>query len=133
MRRRIGFTLIEMLLVVTIVGLVSAIALPRMSMIRQRMQLDTAVQQLVGDLRRAKIEALKRNTKVSLWRSGGTTYTLEYVGARSLQGGVTFDGPDSVTFASFGPTLTGPALFTLALGGHTRTVGVSAAGLPSVP
>lgn len=131
MRPRIGFTLIEALIVVTMIGLVTAIALPKMQSIRQRTQLDSAAQQLVGDLRRAKIEALKRNTKVAVRRTGEATYVLEYLGSRELNDGVTFSGPDSVAFASFGPTLTGPATFNLALGEYTRQVVVTASGLPS--
>ena len=131
MRPRHAFTLVETLIVVTMIGLVTAIALPQMQSVRQRAQLDAASQQLVGDLRRAKIEALKRNRKVALRRTGESTYNMEYLGSRELEDGVTFSGPDSVAFASFGPTLTGPATFNLALGAYTRQVVVTASGLPS--
>ena len=132
MRRRNGFSLIELLIVVTMIGLVAAISLPRMSAIRQQMQLDTAAQQLVGDLRRAKIEALKRNKSVSVTSSGASSYSVQFVGPRVLDGNVTFSGPDSVTFAAFGPPLTGPTTYTLTLGEHTRSVALSAAGMPTV-
>ena len=40
--------------------------------------------------------------------------------------------PDTVRFASFGPTLTGPVTYTLSSGGYSTTVFVEASGMTSV-
>src|SRR5688572_18598722 len=132
-RRERGFTLIELLIVVVVVGVALVMALPRVTGVRRSIQLDAAAQQFVGDLRRARIEALKRNTSIRVDVSGMSSYRIDSIGVRELAGGVRFSsGATSVRFASFGPPLTGAASFTLALGSRTKTVSLNAAGLLSV-
>lgn len=133
LRRAHGFTLIELLIVVVVVGVVLAMALPRLTGVRRGIQLDAVAQQFVGDLRRARIEALKRNTSIRVELIGMSSYRIDSIGVRELKGGVTFSsGPPAIRFASFGPPLTGAASFTLALGSRTKTVSLNAAGLLSV-
>jgi hypothetical protein len=86
---------------------------------------------LAGDLARARIEALKRNQVVDVTLTSATEYEIEFVGVRTLENGATFlEGPALIQFAPFGPMLTGPAEFVVGLGGDTRTVSLSASGLP---
>ena len=129
---RRGITLIELLLVIVMVGIMSAIALPRFRDMRQRLQLDAAAQQLVRDLNRARTEAVKRNGMVWLAKSSTTTYSVLHIGSQTLPNGVVFQSaPDTVKFAAFGPAITGAATFTLLLDGRTREVALLASGFAS--
>ena len=74
---------------------------------------------------------MKRNRVVDVTMISQTQYDIEFVGVRRLENGVAFQaGPALVQFAPFGPMLTGPAQFVLELGGDTRTVSLTASGLP---
>lgn len=131
---RAGFTLIEALLVVVVAGLLLALALPRFRSVSEGIQIDGAAQQLAGDLRRAQVEAIKRNRSIQLLRTGAYTYTIDSIGVRSFDGGVQFGSSSSgsVRMAAFGPPTAGAATFVLELGARRKTVSVSAAGYVTV-
>ena len=115
-----------------ITSIVVGMAAPRFGDLSVRWRLDAAAQQFVGDLHRARVEAVKRNTFVFVARTGNTTYDVRHLGARSLSDDVSFTGPDTVTFAPFGPTVTGATRFEFTLGTHVKGVRVDASGYSSV-
>ena len=127
-----GFSLLEILIAVTILGILAALVGPKVADYAQRTKLDGAAQQLLGDLERARTEAIKRNSAVTLEMTSATTYTISSVGSRSLDGATVTSGSDSVRFAPFGPPTTGAATFVLTAGGRTRTISVNDAGHVSV-
>jgi type II secretion system protein H len=129
-----GFTLVETLTVIVLAGMLMAIALPRFREQRRRYQLDTAAYQLAGDLRRAQVEAIRRNTPVTLERINDSTYNIDFIGDRPLQDVRFVAGlsADSVRLAAFGPPPTGARSFVVTSNGAQRTVTVSAAGLVTV-
>jgi prepilin-type N-terminal cleavage/methylation domain-containing protein len=131
---RRGFTLVEALMVIVMVGMLLAIAVPRFAEARMRLQLDAAAYQLAGDLRGAQVEAIKRNQSVNLTMTSASTYTVDFLGARSFDGDVIFGAGSaaSVRMASFGPPATGAAVFIVERGGRQKTITVSAAGLVTV-
>jgi len=132
-RARRGVTLIEMMLVVSVMGILMAIVAPRFGNMRVRLQVEAAAQQLVRDLNRARTEAVKRNTNVWLAKTSTTAYNVQYVGAKSLPGEVVFSsGPDTVTFAAFGPAISGAATYMLTLSGIAKSVKLSASGFANV-
>jgi prepilin-type N-terminal cleavage/methylation domain-containing protein len=131
---RKGFTLVETVIVIVLAGMLLTFAVPQFSESRRRYQVDTAAHQLAGDLRRAQVEAIRRNTPITLRRFDDSTYTVDFIGVRMLESGVTFAGwsADSVRMAVFGPPTTGARAFTVMRDGIQKTVTVSAAGLVAV-
>jgi prepilin-type N-terminal cleavage/methylation domain-containing protein len=130
-----GFTLVETVMVIVLAGMLLSIALPRFREQRRRYQLDTAVYQLAGDLRRAQVEAIRRNQPVTLERINDSTYNIDFVGDRRIEDGVRFNiglSADSVRLAAFGPPTTGARSFVVERDGAQKTVTVSAAGLITV-
>ena len=133
-RRRLGFSLPELLIALALIGILSAITGPRITEAMRRHALEAAANQLALDMNRAQSEAIKRNAPVSLTRVGLTGYSINGGPATVLSDGVAFasTSPATVTFASFGPPTTGNATMTLVRDTDSRTVRVSAAGRVSV-
>ncbi len=138
---RRGFTLVETALVVVVMGLVLAIAAPRFTAMRNGLRLDTAAYQVAGDLRRAQVEAIKRNQTIQVLKTGTSTYDIQSLTpavtvlfSRSFEaGGPGFAaGAMTVSFASFGPPVGGGAVFSITFGGRTKTVTVGANGIITV-
>lgn len=124
-----GFTLVEILTAIVVVSILAAIVGPKMVALSTRTHAETAAQQVLGDLERARMEAIKRNTSVTWRKTGPDTYTITYVGARSLDGATFQTAPDSVRFAPFGPVQLGAeSNFVVTAGSYTRTIVLSAAG-----
>jgi prepilin-type N-terminal cleavage/methylation domain-containing protein len=130
---RRGFTLVETMLVVVVASLIMAIGVPRFLGMRQGLKLDGAAYQLAGDLRRAQVEAIKRNQTVVLAKTDDSTYSITFLGNRKFESGVTFGGAAmTVSMASFGPPVGGGSAFAVTYAGRTKTVTVGANGLVSV-
>ncbi len=131
---RCGYTILEIIIVIIISMVIVGFAFPQVLGTVRRIKLDGATEQLTSDLRRARIDAMRRNASVYVAKKDSVTYEIQYVGDRKLPSNVVFDGssPDTVRFASFGPTLTGPATYTLSSRGYSATVLVEASGWASV-
>lgn len=123
-----GFTLVEVMIVVSVLGLLLIILGPRITELSNRMGANAAAQQVLGDLERARTEAIKRNTTVTVEKTGSSTYSIQYVGSRSLDGAIFTSAPDSVVFAAFGPPRLGGATYVVQAGTHTKSVVLNAAG-----
>ena len=129
-----GFTLMELLVVVMITAAMAGFAVPAISGSLTSMRLGTTARTFAADLRRARIEALRRNVAISVRSQFGGTYQIDSIGQRTLDGGVTFtlSSADSVRFASFGPSLTGAVTFVLSIGGDSVNVAVAASGMSTI-
>jgi prepilin-type N-terminal cleavage/methylation domain-containing protein len=132
MRYARGFTLVELLIVVVLLGLLGAIAARLMRGEQEAFRVANAARQLAGDLSRSATEAVRRNRPLTLTRTGASAYSIDSIGSRALPDGVTFDVAQSastVRFATLGPPVTGAATFVLRRAGVQRTVRVTASGL----
>jgi prepilin-type N-terminal cleavage/methylation domain-containing protein len=128
-----GFTLVEAVMVIVLAGILMGIALPRFRESRRRYQIDTAAYQLAGDLRRAQVEAIKRNQTIVVAKTDDSTYSITAIGNRRFETGVVFDAAAmTVSLASFGPPIGGGATFTINHAGRTKAVTVGANGLVTV-
>lgn len=126
MSRQAGFTLVEMLLSVTIIGIITGMALPVYETFVRRNDLDLAAQNLVGALRRAETYSRASNynsgwsveiqsSAVTLFR--GNSFLLRntaYDESFTLPGTVTWSGLGEVQFTelSGAPNITGTVTLT---------------------
>jgi prepilin-type N-terminal cleavage/methylation domain-containing protein len=62
--RQTGMTMIEIMVVVTIAAILAAVAMPSMIGMINGMRQTSTMSQLIGDLNRARSEAIKRNRRV---------------------------------------------------------------------
>jgi Tfp pilus assembly protein FimT len=129
-------------IVIVVAGLLLGIAIPRFATVRQSLQVDAAAHKLAGDLRRAQVEAIKRNRSIELFVNGASTYIIRSVApptplvtyyTAAVEENVTVNtGATSIRMRSFGPPSTGAATFIVQRGNTQKSVTVSAAGRISV-
>jgi prepilin-type N-terminal cleavage/methylation domain-containing protein len=135
MRR--GFTLIEVLLVLAVMGLTLGIALPRLGALRNSLAVTRAAEEIATAHRRARVVAILRGRAVVLSvspdtltiRSAGDTVDV-WAGPGPSAAGVFLPGPTRrITFSPLGIAMgVSNASFPLARGNATRTVIVSRLG-----
>lgn len=114
-RRMRGFTAIEMMIVVFIVGIITAIAAPNMAQMIRNQRVKSAAFDLFASLTYARSEALKRNVAVTItptsaaeWNKGwlikdANDNLLKEESDRKLSSEqLKMEGPASVTFARTG-------------------------------
>ncbi len=86
-----GFTLIELMIVIAIVGILSLIAIPNFIGSRGDSMLKSAARELLGDISRAKMGAIKENKNWSIkFISGG--YQIQGQGPTNIIKTVQFSG-----------------------------------------
>lgn len=66
MKKNSGFTLLELLITVALIGIVTALAIPSMRTYGQNDRLTTNINTLIGHLAYARSEAVKRSAQVSI-------------------------------------------------------------------
>lgn len=130
---RHGFTLTELTVVLTMLGVLATMAMPKITQTRDRLTLETATHEFARALSFARTEAIRLNRTVTLLPAGDTAYVLPS-GQRSLPNGARFTSTpaDSISFASFGPPVVGAGTYQITYKGRVSTVEVSAAGFVRV-
>lgn len=110
-----GFTLVELVLVIIIIGVVGAIALPHFAQANARQQLEAATNRVENDIELAKNRARAASASVTMeFNRIKESYTLDAVGGEALTvklaeppyrarlGNVDFEGSTTVTFNGYG-------------------------------
>ena len=70
-QKQIGFTLLELMITVTILGIIASMAVPSFQSVIERDHLKGAVEGLKSDLMFARVEAIKRGTNLNVTITGG--------------------------------------------------------------
>lgn len=74
-----GFTLIELLIAISIVGIISAIAVPVLNNLLPLYRLNSVALALVSDLQYAKIKAVSQNKKIRvLFNTDANSYKMQW-------------------------------------------------------
>ena len=109
LRRRDGFTLIEIIVALTIVGILSAIAIPNWSTLLPTHALNGAARQVQSELHRLKSRAVSENAAFHLvFSTSSYTYTIEkYSGGSWTATGENKPLPEGITLASTSDTTLG--------------------------
>lgn len=132
-----GFTLIEMVIAIAIVGILASIAMPSFTDLIASTQVKTDASNLQMSLLRARSEAVKRNTNISIdpvggdWKSG-----WEISDGIESQGPVKADisGPSNIVYKANGRVTGGSVNFDISSPDTTteRCVTISLSGQPRV-
>jgi len=129
MRQKKGFTIIEMIVTVSIVAILAAIAIPTYYGLMPRYRLNGAARQVMGDLINARMNAVKLNTTMSITFTG-SGYTI----SNASSGGsynVTFNIQDHYSGVTINPVPSGFAFISRGAtedsGSHTVTL-INSAG-----
>jgi prepilin-type N-terminal cleavage/methylation domain-containing protein len=137
-----GFTLVEVLLSMTILSMLAGMSLPVYISFQQRTDMDVAVQQIVGALRRAQTYARGSNgdngwgveiqsSTLTLFR--GTVFASRnaaYDEVVSIPTAITTGGLTDITFAKFVATPSTTGSITLSTDSiNSRTVTINAEGM----
>jgi len=104
-QKNAGFTLLEAMITVAIIGIIAALAVPSYQDMIERNRLKQAVESLKSDMQFARTEAIKRSANVTLTLTAGWSYTITTAGntLKTVQGSqfqdITLDNNNDVTFS----------------------------------
>jgi type IV fimbrial biogenesis protein FimT len=133
-RRVLGFTIIEILIVVAIAGVLVTIALPNLRDLIVRMRVKTFASDMQASLQLARSEAIKRNAGMQVvpvdstnWAAGWTV-RVQSTGAVLL----TQDAYSNITVRTANASYTSAAVANVTFSGTGRETGSAGAGIAFV-
>jgi prepilin-type N-terminal cleavage/methylation domain-containing protein len=74
-QKNTGMTLLEVMIVVAIIGIIVAIAVPSFSTMLEKQRIKDAAEAMLADLRWARTESIKRNKKVRVTFTTGNSWS----------------------------------------------------------
>lgn len=92
---RLGFTLIEIMLVIAVIGILALVSVPKYQVITDHYKLESSAQIVVGQLRYAKQLAMDQREDIYVALDSNRVEVLDenrnYGGAQAFDSGVSFD------------------------------------------
>lgn len=98
-----GFTVLELMIVVTLGAILTAMAMPRLSSMMDGYRRDAAVRQLVGDVRKARMEAIRTGWQYRIYgfNTGATSsYKNQYRLMGRSSGAISWPSDTATPFQS---------------------------------
>ena len=94
--KKLGFTLIEIMLVIAVIGILAIVSVPKYQAVTDHYKLESSAQIVVGQLRYAKQLAMDQRKNIYLAMDTHTVEVLgasnkEYGGAQAFDSGINFD------------------------------------------
>ncbi len=103
--RQTGFTMIELMVVVTIMGILLAVAIPNFESFVNSNRLSSAANEMVASIQTARMESLRRNRRAVVCLSQNPSAASPACNAVNATGWVAFLDPDSSGTFTVGDTL----------------------------
>ena len=130
-----GFTLLEIIVVIAMIGIVAAIAVPGMTAWYENYQLKASARDLYNVMQRARSEAVKQNTPVGILfapvvfpaQGGNVTVFLDDGNGGGVAGNAVQDGTEATLFQQLIPA---PCSLTAASFLGNPNTGYNSRGLP---
>jgi type IV fimbrial biogenesis protein FimT len=103
--RSSGFSLVELMVALTILIVISAVALPSYQSWLVNSRIRNAASSITMGLQRARTEAVTRNTSVSFTLAADSSWSVDVVApASQIESRLAGDGSDTVIVSPAGPT-----------------------------